>query len=102
MSIDYRKSWTIWRKAGGFRQLRPLADRSGCRVTYQGRRFLNLTSNDYLGLAGNARSARAVFTARGPTKTSSTGYGLGAASSRLLTGDIDTGPSAGGESGRGV
>ena len=89
MSIDYKESLEELRNAGRIRQLRPLADRTGCRVTYRGRRFLNLTSNDYLGLAGNARLLRRFYSSRNDENLLDW-YGLGAASSRLLTGDIET------------
>jgi 8-amino-7-oxononanoate synthase len=87
MSIDFKETLDILRATGRFRQLRPLADRNGCRVTYQGRRFLNLTSNDYLGLAGNARFLRRFYSSKNEENLFNC-YGLGAASSRLLTGDI--------------
>ena len=89
MSIDYKKSLGDLRRTGRIRQLRPLADRTGCRVMYKGRRFLNLTSNDYLGLAGNARLLRRFYSSRNDENLLD-GYGLGVASSRLLTGDIET------------
>jgi 8-amino-7-oxononanoate synthase len=88
MSIDYKESLDDLRRTGRMRQLRPLADRTGCRVTYRGRRFLNLTSNDYLGLAGNARLLRSFYNSRNDENLLDS-YGLGAASSRLLTGDIE-------------
>jgi 8-amino-7-oxononanoate synthase len=89
MTIDYDKTLKHLHNTGRLRQLRPLADRIGCRVTYQGRRFLNLTSNDYLGLAGNARLLRRFYSSR-DDKNLFDRFGLGSASSRLLTGDIET------------
>ena len=89
MSRDYKESLNDLRSTGRIRQLRPLADRTGCRVTYRDRRFLNLTSNDYLGLAGNARLLRRFYSSRNDENLLDS-YGLGAASSRLLTGDIET------------
>ncbi len=88
MSIDYKESLEDLHRTGRIRQLRPLADRTGCWVTYKGRRFLNLTSNDYLGLAGNARLLRRFYSSRNDENLLD-GYGLGVASSRLLTGDIE-------------
>ena len=87
MSIEYDESLEYLRKSGRFRELRPLADRSGCRVTWEGKRYLNLTSNDYLGLAGNARILRRFYSDIGNDDFIDT-YGLGTASSRLLTGDV--------------
>ncbi len=89
MSIDYKESLENLRNTGRIRQLRPLAQRVGCRVAWQGRRFLNLTSNDYLGLAGNARFLRRFYSSRTDENLIDR-FGLGAASSRLLTGDIET------------
>ncbi|MDR3631069.1 MAG: 8-amino-7-oxononanoate synthase [Desulfocapsaceae bacterium] len=87
MSIEYDESLEHLRSSGRFRELRPLADRKGCRVTYRDKRYLNLTSNDYLGLAGNTRILRQFYGAIGRDDFIDM-YGLGAASSRLLTGDI--------------
>ena len=89
MSIEYGRALESLRATGRIRHLRPLADRSGCRVTYQGKRFLNLTSNDYLGLAGNTRLLRRFYSSQDEQNVCDR-FGLGAASSRLLTGDIDT------------
>jgi 8-amino-7-oxononanoate synthase len=89
MSIDYGEALDNLKSTGRIRELRPLADRSGCRVTWRGRRFLNLTSNDYLGLAGNSRLLSRFYSSRTDENLFDR-YGLGAASSRLLTGDIDT------------
>jgi 8-amino-7-oxononanoate synthase len=88
MSIEYSKTLDNLKRTGRFRQLRPLGDRSGCRVTYQGKRFLNLTSNDYLGLAGNNHLLRQFYSFKDDQNLCDR-YGLGAASSRLLTGDIE-------------
>ena len=89
MSIDYKETLEHLHTTGRLRQLRPLAERNGCRVTYRGRSFLNLTSNDYLGLAGNARLLRRFYSSRDDENLFDR-FGLGAASSRLLTGDIET------------
>jgi 8-amino-7-oxononanoate synthase len=89
MSIDYGEALGNLKKSGRIRQLRPLSDRTGCRASYQGKQFLNLTSNDYLGLAGNARLLSHFYSSRTEENLFDR-FGLGAASSRLLTGDIDT------------
>jgi 8-amino-7-oxononanoate synthase len=89
MTIDYGEVLGNLKNTGRIRELRPLAGRSGCRVTWQGKRFLNLTSNDYLGLAGNARLLSRFYSSRTDENLFDR-FGLGAASSRLLTGDIDT------------
>lgn len=88
MSIDYRESLDHLQSTGSLRHLRPLSARSGCRVSYQGKRFLNLTSNDYLGIAGDAELLRRFYSLCNNENLCDR-YGLGAASSRLLTGDIE-------------
>lgn len=86
MKESYRQQIELLREKGRLRQLRPLEKREGCRVEYAGRRFLNLTSNDYLGLAGNKDLLQQFY--RGMEDLLLIDhFGLGAASSRLLTGD---------------
>jgi 8-amino-7-oxononanoate synthase len=89
MSIDYGEALGNLKNSGRIRKLRPLSGRTGCRVTYQDKQFLNLTSNDYLGLAGNARLLSHFYSSKTEGNLFDR-YGLGASSSRLLTGDIDT------------
>jgi 8-amino-7-oxononanoate synthase len=88
MSADYQEELTRLQESGRLRQLRPLAGRRRCRVEYQGRELLNLTSNDYLGLAGDASLLRRFYQGMDAGSLLE-GYGLGASSSRLLTGDTD-------------
>ncbi|MEJ2056695.1 MAG: 8-amino-7-oxononanoate synthase [Desulfofustis sp.] len=75
-------------QSGMARRLQPLSGRSGCLVDVQGRRLINLSSNDYLGLAGD-RDFLDEFYRQRTHRNSADRYGLGTASSRLLTGDID-------------
>ncbi|MGB3212671.1 MAG: 8-amino-7-oxononanoate synthase [Desulforhopalus sp.] len=74
---------------GRLRELKPLVGRNGCRIRYRDRELLNLTSNDYLGLAGDVDLHQKFYGAmtRGNLLDN---FGLGAASSRLLTGDSAT------------
>lgn len=78
------KAWTelIARldAAGLRRRLAPLRSSSGPWVERDGRRLLNLASNDYLGLAADPRLAAAAAAAL-------TRWGTGAGGSRLLGGD---------------
>ncbi|MFV0435890.1 MAG: aminotransferase class I/II-fold pyridoxal phosphate-dependent enzyme [Desulfopila sp.] len=73
---------------GRLRRLQPLAQRDGCWVCRDGRPMLNLSSNDYLGLAGN-RQFLERFYAEMDADQLLDRYALGAASSRLLCGDSE-------------
>lgn len=75
-------------RAGRMRILKPLSGRNGCRIDYKGRTLLNLTSNDYLGLAGDRELLKRFYSSLDEPGFLDT-FGLGAASSRLLTGDSD-------------
>ena len=88
MSSGYREAISRLQETGRLRQLRPIAGRQGCRVRFQGRELLNLTSNDYLGIAGDSRLLRRFYEGM-DTDNLLAGFGLGASSSRLLTGDTD-------------
>jgi 8-amino-7-oxononanoate synthase len=71
---------------GRLRTLCPITSRDGCRVVRRGREMLNLSSNDYLGLAGSKELHRLFYAGMDLDKLLDC-YGLGAASSRLLSGD---------------
>ncbi len=71
---------------GRLRTLKPLKGRDGCRIVHKGRIMLNLTSNDYLGLAGD-KKIHQKFYAGMTESTLIDNFALGAASSRLLSGD---------------
>jgi 8-amino-7-oxononanoate synthase len=73
---------------GRLRELKPLTGRNGCHIFYHGRNLLNLTSNDYLGLAGDKNLHKDFYTTMAD-KNLLDNFGLGAASSRLLTGDSE-------------
>ena len=70
---------------GRLRSFRPLTRLEGCWVDYEGHRLLNLTSNDYLGLAADTSLQQGFY--EGLNQQEAGNYALGAASSRLLTGD---------------
>lgn len=86
MRPSYREALDRLRDNGRLRQLHPLDGREGSRVNYEGSRLLNLTSNDYLGLAAD-RKLLERFYAGIDSGSLIDRFGLGVASSRLLSGD---------------
>lgn len=86
MRGTYQERLDNLRASGRLRELKPLSGRSGCRVNYGGRSLLNLSSNDYLGLAGDIELHKNYFQTMEEEKLLDE-FGMGAASSRLLTGD---------------
>ena len=88
MNSKYKETLEKLGRAGRLRTLKPLAGRNGYRIVYRGREMLNLTSNDYLGLAGD-KELHHRFYASMTDGNILNDFGLGAASSRLLTGDSD-------------
>ncbi|SHO45543.1 aminotransferase class I/II-fold pyridoxal phosphate-dependent enzyme [Desulfopila aestuarii] len=88
MKEDYGEVLANLAKTGRLRELNPLTNRAGCWVKRDGRTLLNLSSNDYLGLAGNKDfHARFYNGLKGADLLDR--YGLGSASSRLLSGDCE-------------
>ena len=66
---------------GIYRSLKTADSPQGREITLDGRRVLNFCSNDYLGLANDARIKRAALEAIEE-------YGLGAGASRLVCGNM--------------
>ncbi len=73
-------------QSGRLRELNPISDRDGCRANWNGRKLLNMTSNDYLGLAGS-KDVQQQFYREMNRENILEKYGLGSASSRLLSGN---------------
>ena len=73
-------------KNNNYRFLKTMQARNGKHVTYRDRRYINLSSNDYLGLASNADIIREFYTGLNELNCLSM-FGPGSSSSRLLTGD---------------
>lgn len=88
MNSKYKEKLEKLGRAGRLRKLKPLSGRNGCRIVCRGREMLNLTSNDYLGLAGDKEVHRRFYDGMADGNILDD-FGLGAASSRLLTGDSD-------------
>jgi 8-amino-7-oxononanoate synthase len=86
MTSRYGKELADLERRGRLRSLHPLSRSQGCHVEYEGRRLLNLSSNDYLGLAGDTEFRLRFYQGLG-LKEETGAFALGAASSRLLTGD---------------
>jgi 8-amino-7-oxononanoate synthase len=76
-------------KQGMLRNLQPFSGRNQARITCDDSSLLNLSSNDYLGLAGNPALLEEFYQQRSGS-VDIDHFGLGVASSRLLTGDIPT------------
>ncbi|MBR8533971.1 8-amino-7-oxononanoate synthase [Carboxylicivirga sediminis] len=69
--------------AGLLRKLRAVESLHGAYCRYNNKQLLNLTSNDYLGLANNAQLRETFYKQQVEAGT----WQLGASSSRLLTGN---------------
>jgi 8-amino-7-oxononanoate synthase len=70
------------------RSLKTITSRSGKFIVFNNKKCLNLSSNDYLGLATDAELTREFYS--GLTRNNLIEeYGLGASSSRLLCGNIN-------------
>ena len=88
MSSVYEKELARLAEEGRLRTLHPLSGREGCHVIDRGSNLLNLTSNDYLGLAGDRQLLR-TFYAEMYEENVLKEFGLGSSSSRLLSGDSE-------------
>lgn len=89
MELGYASELEGLRKYGRFRQLHPLMGREGCRLHMNGdRALLNLSSNDYLGIAGNPEFVDSFYGGMNRQNIIDY-YRLGSTSSRLLSGDCE-------------
>ena len=74
------------RNHGQLRSLMAVEHQSGGDIVTQGKRYLNLAGNDYLGLATDAALCSAFYAAR-QGKGQLASLGLGSTASRLMTGN---------------
>ncbi len=88
MSSSFEKTLQKLQVEGRHREFKPLTGRNGCRIVYRDQEMLNLTSNDYLGLAGD-KSLHQKFYSSMADENLLDNFGLGSTSSRLLTGDSE-------------
>jgi len=78
--MDYREQLDELKERGLYRTLYQVEGRQGAELTYRGRRLVNLSSNNYLGLAAHPKVVSAVAITLGQE-----GWGGGAA--RLISGN---------------
>lgn len=81
--MTFDKQLTRIKEQGLMRELRTVEQESGAYCSYKGRKMLNLTSNDYLGLANNQVLKDQFLKEIEETSV----FTFGASSSRLLTGN---------------
>ena len=82
----FEKDLTRLREKGQFRSLNTITHRSLIEADFNGTRYLNLSSNDYLGLGGNTRLLQ-EFLEKPSGDSLLDAFGLTSSSSRLLTGN---------------
>ena len=81
-----QKELDVLRAEECFRVLPETGKRSGCSIGSGGRRLLNLSSNDYLGIGDDEQLRREYLLAFNPERNAER-YSLTSSSSRLLTGN---------------
>lgn len=67
---------------GILRKLRPASGRKNGQIYFDGKKYIDLSSNDYLGLTGHPKLIEAA-------KKALDEFGTGTGASRLLSGDLD-------------
>ncbi len=82
MFENYEETLESLKQASHYRDIRDFEAKDGKYIYYRGKKLLNLSSNNYLGLADNSDVVRR-FLSDGGEK-----YSFGSASARLLTGTL--------------
>lgn len=72
-------------RTDSWRSLRAISSRSGASVVFDGRKCVNLSSNDYLGIGSDASLLAAFLLEAGADSIA--GRGMGGSSARLLSGN---------------
>ncbi len=88
MSLDERLACSLdrLREQGLYRSMRPVRSLPGGRIEHQGRIYINLAGNDYLGLATNQELLGTFYHQLDRTNLLDH-FGAGATASRLMTGN---------------
>jgi len=76
------KDLQLLRQGGLERELRPVTARQHGRITVKGKKYIDFSSNDYLGLSHHPLMIRASYQAMDQ-------FGTGSGASRLLSGDLE-------------
>jgi len=84
--LDIKKELEAIQNNGAYRFLKPVENHTGKYIYYNNKKYLNLSSNDYLGLASDTALHREFYRDLNDG-TITEKFGPGSASSRLLTGD---------------
>ncbi len=84
MNDTFTNKLQEWKESGQLRQLHQLSDRTGQYITHNGKKLLNLSSNDYLGLATDTTLLQQFYAGQTEENLIDS-YGLGSSSSRLMT-----------------
>ncbi len=84
MITQYQQELTELEKAGRLRELRTFTTRAGCYIEHNGKKLVNLSSNDYLGLATNPEILKQFYSQQNDENIIDM-FGTGSSSSRLMT-----------------
>jgi 8-amino-7-oxononanoate synthase len=84
---SYQTELEDLKKNNHYRFLKTIHSKNGKYVLYNNKKYLNLSSNDYLGLGADKEAHRNFYKGLNENNIIDS-FGLGSASSRLLTGDF--------------
>lgn len=82
MLEQYKQELNILNNNSYLRSIKDFAQKSGKYITFEGKKLINLSSNNYLGFADNEEITQEFLDFAGAK------YPLGSASARLLTGSL--------------